>query len=147
MFLTSKKASKVKINNINAQSFVNLFYQKRITIKGKFMQVTNNLIPVESDVNQFLSKQRALLDNDIADLFKAFNLAKLLKECHIKKRCGHSVLKIIYDLFFVPFLWLSNIYLFVHTQYDKATTDTSLSSNKILRRASFEVRNVSKYFT
>ena len=34
------------------------------------MQVNDNLIPVKSDVNQFQSKQRDLLDTDIADLFK-----------------------------------------------------------------------------
>jgi len=86
------------------------------------MQVNDNLIPVESDVNQFLSKQRALLDTDISDLFKEFNLSRLLKNCNIKKRCGHSVVRIVYDLFFVPFLLLSNVYLFVHTQYEKAAS-------------------------
>jgi len=90
--------------------------------KGKFMQVDDNLIPVESDVNQFLSKERALLDTDIADLFNEFKLSKLLKDCNIKKRCGHSVPRIVYDLFFVPFLLLSNVYLFVHTQYEKAAS-------------------------
>lgn len=86
------------------------------------MHVDDNLIPVESDVNQFLSKERALLDSDIADLFKEFKLSGLLRECNIKKRCGHSVPKIVYDLFFVPFLLLSNVYLFVHTQYEKAAS-------------------------
>jgi hypothetical protein len=80
------------------------------------MQVTNNLIPVESDVNQFLSKQRALLDTDIADLFREFKLAKLLKDCNIKKRCGHPVPKNIYDLFFIPFLSCQiSTCLFIHS--------------------------------
>jgi hypothetical protein len=86
------------------------------------MQVDDNLIPVESDVNQFLNKERTLLDTDISDLFKEFNLSRLLKSCNIKKRCGHSVPRIVYDLFFVPFLLLSNVYLFVHTQYEKAAS-------------------------
>ena len=86
------------------------------------MQVDDNLIPVESDVNQFLCKERSLLDSDIADLFKEFKLSRLLKDCNIKKRCGHSVPRIVYDLFFVPFLLLSNVYLFVHTQYEKAAS-------------------------
>jgi len=86
------------------------------------MQVDDNLIPVESDVNQFLSKERTLLDNDISDLFKEFKFHRLLKDCNIKKRCGHSVPRIVYDLFFVPFLLLSNVYLFVHTQYEKAAS-------------------------
>ena len=90
--------------------------------KGTFMLVDDNLIPVESDVNQFLSKERGLLDSDVADLFKEFKLAKLLRACNIKKRCGHSVPRIVYDLFFVPFLLLSNVYLFVHTQYEKAAS-------------------------
>lgn len=86
------------------------------------MQVDDSLIPVESDVNQFLSKERALLDTDIADLFKEFHISRLLMNCNIKKRCGHSVPRIVYDLFFVPFLLLSNVYLFVHTQYEKAAS-------------------------
>lgn len=86
------------------------------------MQVDDNLIPVDSDVNQFLSKERDLLDNDISELFKEFKLSRLLKNCNIKKRCGHSVPRIVYDLFFVPFLLLSNVYLFVHTQYEKAAS-------------------------
>ena len=86
------------------------------------MQVDDNLIPVESDVNQFLSKERALLDTDISDLFKEFSVSRLLKCCNVKKRCGHSVPRIVYDLFFVPFLLLSNVYLFVHTQYEKAAS-------------------------
>jgi hypothetical protein len=86
------------------------------------MQITDNLIPVESDVNQFLSKQRSLLDNDISDLFKEFKLSRLLQDCDIKKRCGHSAALIVYDLFFVPFLLLSNVYLFIHTQYEKAAS-------------------------
>jgi hypothetical protein len=86
------------------------------------MQDYDNLIPVESDVNQFLSKERNLLDTDIADLFKEFKLAKLLRACKIKKRCGHPLPRIVYDLFMVPFLLLPNVYLFVHTQYEKAAS-------------------------
>lgn len=86
------------------------------------MHVDDNLIPVESDVNHFLSKERVLLDSDIADLFKEFKISGLLRECNIKKRCGHSVPRIVYDLFFIPFLLLSNVYLFVHTQYEKAAS-------------------------
>ena len=86
------------------------------------MQVESNLIPVESDVNLFLSKERSLLDNDIADLFKSFNLSVLLRDSNIKKRCGHPVTRIVYDLFLLPFLSISTIYLFVHTQYKKAAS-------------------------
>lgn len=103
------------------------------------MQVDDNLIPVESDVNQFLSKERALLDTDIADLFKEFKLSKLLKDCNIKKRCGHSVPRIVYDLFFVPFLLLSTVYLFVHTQYEKAASEKN-KYYRLLENAKFNWR-------
>ena len=63
------------------------------------MRVDSNLIPVASDVNQFLSKERSLLDNHIADLFKDFDIAGLLRTCNIKKRCGHSVPKLVFELF------------------------------------------------
>jgi hypothetical protein len=86
------------------------------------MRFDNNLIPVESDVNQFLSEDRSLLDNHIADLFKDFNISGLLSSCNIKKRCGHSVPRIVFDLFFIPFLLLSNVYFFVHSQYEKAAS-------------------------
>lgn len=86
------------------------------------MRVDSNLIPVESDVNQFLSKERSLLDNHIADLFKDFHISGLLRTCKIKKRCGHPVPKLVFDLFMVPFLLLSNVYLFVHSQYEKAAS-------------------------
>ena len=107
---------------MNAQYFVNLGCESKIQNKGQIMQGYDNLIPVESDVNQFLSKERGLLDTEIADLFTEFKLANLLRACNIKKRCGHSVPRIVYDLFFIPFLLLSNVYLFVHTQYEKAAS-------------------------
>ena len=39
------------------------------------MRFDSNLIPVESDVNQFLSKDRLLLDNHIADILNDFNIS------------------------------------------------------------------------
>ena len=103
------------------------------------MQVADNLIPVESDVNLFLSKERSLLDTDIADLFKEFKLSRLLKDCNIKKRHGHSVPRIVYDLFLVPFLLLSNVYLFVHTQYEKAASAKN-RYYRLLENAAFNWR-------
>ena len=62
-----------------------------------------NLIPVESDVNQFLAKEQFMLDTEIAELFKDFKIGSLLKVCRIRKRTGHPVNKIIFDLVNIPF--------------------------------------------
>ena len=77
------------------------------------MQVQDNLLPIESDVKQYLDKELSMFDTHIADIFKELKLASLLKSCSIKKRTGHSVDRIIFDLFIVPFLLMSNVfYLF-----------------------------------
>ena len=103
------------------------------------MQDNTNLISVESDVNRFLSIERILLDTDIADIFKEFKIGGLLKESNITKRSGHSVPRIIYDLFFIPFLLLSNVYLFVHTQYEKAASAKN-RYYRLLENANFNWR-------
>ena len=82
-----------------------------------------NLIPVESDVNQFLAKEQFMLDTEIAELFKEFKIGSLLKVCHIRKRTGHPVNKIIFDLVNIPFLLMSTVFLFVRSQYEKAASD------------------------
>ena len=45
------------------------------------MRADGNLIPVESDVNQFLSKERFMLDTQIADVFKECKIGRHLKAC------------------------------------------------------------------
>ena len=67
------------------------------------MQTAEKLIPVESDVNQYITKDRFMLDNDIADLFKKFNIKALLSSANIKKRTGHPTNRIVFDLFLIPF--------------------------------------------
>jgi len=84
------------------------------------MQSTKNLLPVESDVNQYLQQDRFMFDNDVSDLFKRFKIKSLLNYANIKKRTGHPTNRIIYDLFFIPLLMFSNVYLFVRAQYENA---------------------------
>ena len=93
------------------------------------MQTVDNLIPVESDVNQYMKKNRFMLDNDIADLFKKFNIKALLSSANIKKRTGHPTNRIVFDLFFIPFLMLSTVFLFVRTQYK----NTNANKNRYYR--------------
>ena len=82
------------------------------------MQTNENVIPVESDVNHYLKKRRLMLDNDIEYLFKKFNIRKLLHISNINKRTGQTTENLIFDLFFIPFLMLTNVFLFVRTQYE-----------------------------
>jgi len=82
-----------------------------------------NLIPVQSDVNQFLDTECFMLDTDVSDIFKKFKIGSLLNACNIQKRTGHPVHQIVFDLVNVPFLFLSNVFLFVRSQYEKAASD------------------------
>ena len=86
------------------------------------MRAKSNLIPVESDVNQFLSKEQSMLDTQIADVFKEFKIGSHLKACHIRKRTGHAVDRIGFDLINIPFLLMTTVYLFVRFQYEKAAS-------------------------
>lgn len=86
------------------------------------MRAEDNLIPVESDVNQFLAKERFMLDTQIADVFKEFKIARRLKACRIQKRTGHAVDRIVFDLVHIPFLLMGTVYLFVRSQYEKAAS-------------------------
>jgi hypothetical protein len=87
------------------------------------MRDEGNLIPVESDVNQFLAKEQYMLDTAISDVFRAFKIGSLLKACNIRKRNGHPVNKIVFDLVNIPFLLMSSVFLFVRSQYEKAESD------------------------
>ena len=87
------------------------------------MQEHNNLLPIDSDVKQYLDKELSMFDTHIADMFKELKLSSLLKSCNIKKRTGHSVDKIIFDLFMIPFLLMSNVFLFVQSQYEEASAE------------------------
>lgn len=87
------------------------------------MQHNENLLPVESDVNQYINQDRFMFDNDVSDLFKKFSIKSLLNYANIKKRTGHPTNRIVYDLFFIPFLMFSNVFLFVRAQYEDAQAD------------------------
>ncbi len=87
------------------------------------MQDHDNLLPIESDVKQYLDKELSMFDTHIADVFKELKLASLLKSCSINKRTGHSVDRIIFDLFMVPFLLMSTVFLFVQSQYEQASAE------------------------
>ena len=119
--------------------FVYLSCIQKLQKKGHIMRDENNLIPVESDVNQFLNEERSMLDTDIAVVFKEFNIARLFKTCNIKKRCGHCATRIVFDLVQIPFLLMSNVFLFVHSQYEKASSAKN-KYYRLLENADFNWR-------
>ena len=86
------------------------------------MQAKENIIPIDSDVQKYLNAGQIILDNDVATAFKELRIATLLNAGKIKKRTGHCVNRIVFDLFLIPFLMFSNVYLFVHAQYEKAVS-------------------------
>ncbi len=94
------------------------------------MSSTQAIIPVSSDVDQFLSTEKSMLDTDIVDLFKQFNIASLLRGVDIKKRAGHAPIKLLFDLFLIPFLMISTVHLFVRNQIEAAAGDTGSGQTK-----------------
>ena len=87
------------------------------------MEDHDNLLPIDSDVKQYLDKKLVMFDTQIADVFNQLKIFSFLKPCNIKKRTGHSVDRIIYDLFMVPFLLITNVFLFVQTQFEQAESE------------------------
>lgn len=81
-----------------------------------------NHIPVESDVNIYMKKEQFMFDSTIAEVFKELKIHSLLNKANIQKRCGISVDKIVYDLFHVPFLMLTTVYIFVRNQFEEAVS-------------------------
>lgn len=104
------------------------------------MRANGNLIPVESDVNQFLSKERFMLDTQIADVFKEFKMGSQLKACHIQKRTGHAVDRIVFDLVNIPFLLMTTVFLFVRSQYEKAASQKN-RYYRLLENANYNWRS------
>ena len=80
------------------------------------MRAKENIIPIDSDVQKYLNDGQIILDNDVATAFKELRIATLLNAGKIKKRTGHCVNRIVFELFLIPFLMFSNVYLFVHAQ-------------------------------
>jgi len=86
------------------------------------MRAKDNIMPIDSDVQKYLNDSAVILDNDIAAAFKELRIATLLKAGEIKKRTGHCVNRIVFELLLIPFLLFSNVYLFVRAQYEKAAS-------------------------
>ena len=70
-----------------------------------------NFIPIQSDVNIYMDKELFMFDSTIAEVFKELKINSLLDKANIQKRCGVSVDKIIYDLFHIPFLMLTTVFM------------------------------------
>ena len=79
-----------------------------------------NFIPVESDVNIYMKKELFMFDSTIANVFKELKINSLLRKANIQKRCGISVDKVVYDLFHIPFLMFTTVFLFVRNQFEEA---------------------------
>ena len=86
------------------------------------MRAQANIIPIDSDVQKYLNDSAIILDNDIAAAFKELRIAILLKTGEIKKRTGHCVNRIVFELVMIPFLMFSNVSLFVRAQYERAAS-------------------------
>lgn len=79
----------------------------------------NDFSPVKSDVHIFIEKEQSMFDSTISEVFHDLKISQLLNRANIKKRCGISTIKVVYDLFHVPFLMLTTICLFVRNQFDE----------------------------
>jgi DDE superfamily endonuclease len=63
-----------------------------------------------------------MFDSTIAKVFKELKMHSLLNRSNIQKRCGVSVDKVVYDLFHVPFLMFTTVFLFVRNQFEEAVS-------------------------
>ena len=69
-----------------------------------------------------MKKELFMFDSTIVKVFKELKINSLLRKANIQKRCGISVDKIVYDLFHVPFLMLTTVFLFVRNQFEEAVS-------------------------
>ena len=67
-------------------------------------------------------KELFMFDSTIAKVFKELKINSLLRKANIQKRCGISVDKVVYNLFHIPFLMLTKVFLFVRNQFEEAVT-------------------------
>jgi len=63
-----------------------------------------------------------MFDSTIAKVFKELKINNLLHTANIQKRCGISVDKVVYDLFHIPFLMFTTVFLFVRNQFEEAVS-------------------------
>jgi len=81
-----------------------------------------SFIPIESDVNIYMKKELFMFDTTIAEVFKELKINSLLGKANIQKRSGVSVDKVLYDLFHIPFLMLTTVFIFVRNQFEEAVS-------------------------
>lgn len=105
------------------------------------MRADTNLIPVESDVQEYVQKPHIIVDNDLALAFKELRMNALLKAAKIKKRTGHCVNRIMFDLLLIPFLMFDSVHLFVRAQYENASTHKN-RFYRFLQQANYDWRRL-----
>jgi len=105
------------------------------------MRADTNLIPVESDVQQYIENPKIILDNDVAVVFRELRLSALLRSAQIKKRTGYCVNRIVYDLILILFLMFNNVHLFVRAQYAKAASEKN-RFYRLLQQANYNWRRL-----
>ena len=77
---------------------------------------TVNIIPVNSDVNEFLQDEMIGFDSYVSAAFKELAIKKNLARAGITKRSGVSTDLLFFNLVQVPFLMISTLFLFVQEQ-------------------------------
>ena len=80
----------------------------------------NKFSPIKSDVHIFLEQKQPMFDTAISKIFTELKISKLLCNANIEKRTGVTTIKVLYDLFHIPFLMLSTVNLFVRNQFEEA---------------------------
>ncbi|OFZ57192.1 MAG: hypothetical protein A2328_00040 [Bdellovibrionales bacterium RIFOXYB2_FULL_36_6] len=82
----------------------------------------NKFSPIKSDVHIFLEQKQPMFDTAISKVFSELKISKLLRDANIEKRTGIATVKVVYDLFHIPFLMLSTVCLFVRNQFEDAVS-------------------------
>ena len=82
----------------------------------------NKFSPVKSDVHILLEQKHPMFDTAISKVFTELKISKLLRNANIEKRTGITTVKVVYDLFHIPFLMLSTVFLFVRNQFEDAVS-------------------------
>jgi hypothetical protein len=79
---------------------------------------THSLIPVDSDVNEFMQDTIVGFDSYVSSAFKELNIKGLLSKSGIVKRSGLSADKMFFNMIQIPFLMLSTLFLFIQEQIE-----------------------------
>ena len=86
---------------------------------------TVNIIPVNSDVNEFLQDEIIGFDSYVSAAFKELAIKKKLARAGITKRSGVNTELLFFNLVQVPFLMISTIFLFVQEQISDSVASKS----------------------